>query len=124
MTRSTNHRIGLYKLLSSLGYHVIALDYRGYGDSTGTPSEKDLVKDSQFTYEYINKWAPDSNIFIWGHSLGTGVTSHLGKILNENNVLPKGIILESPFFNILDEIKLHPFAKVLLNKFKIDIYMR
>jgi abhydrolase domain-containing protein 12 len=88
------------------------LDYRGYGDSTGTPNEKDIVKDSQFTYEYIRQVVPGSYIYIWGHSLGSGVSSHLGKILHEKEISPNGIILESPFFNIFDEIKLHPLAKV------------
>ena len=59
-------------MLRSLGYHIIAFDYRGYGDSTGTPTEIDVVKDALFTYNYIQKVAPSASIYIWGHSLGTG----------------------------------------------------
>lgn len=120
--RSTKHRIGLYKLLSSLDYHIIAIDYRGFGDSTGTPAEKDVVKDAQFIYEYIQQTVPDSFIYIWGHSLGAGIASHLGKLLNEKNIMPEGLILESPFFNIADEIESHPLAKVYFNyKFLITL---
>ncbi len=73
MTRSTRHRIELYKLLRSLGHHVIAVDYRGFGDSTGVPTEQDVVKDALFTFEYIRQMAPsDASVYIWGHSLGSG----------------------------------------------------
>ena len=43
--RSIIHvRVGMYKLLLSLGYYVLAVDYRGYGDSTNiTPSEETTV---------------------------------------------------------------------------------
>ena len=44
-SRSIIHvRVGMYKLLLSLGYYVLAVDYRGYGDSTNiTPSEETTV---------------------------------------------------------------------------------
>ncbi len=70
--RSTGHRVNLYKLLRSIGYHIITVDYRGYGDSTGHPTEIDVVKDALFTYEYIQKTLPSAIVYIWGHSLGTG----------------------------------------------------
>ena len=43
--RSIIHiRVGMYKLLLSLGYYVLAVDYRGYGDSTNImPSEETTV---------------------------------------------------------------------------------
>jgi pimeloyl-ACP methyl ester carboxylesterase len=70
--RSNYHRCILYEQLSQLGLHVIALDYRGYGDSTGDPTEENVVKDALFTYEYFLKLAPHATFYIWGHSLGTG----------------------------------------------------
>ena len=33
--RASAHRVELYRLLASMGYHVVCFDYRGYGDSTG-----------------------------------------------------------------------------------------
>ena len=43
----------MYKLLLSLGYYVLAVDYRGYGDSTNiTPSEETTV--SRLTINTIN----------------------------------------------------------------------
>jgi len=70
MSSSTGHRIGIYKLFSSLGYHVVTVDYRGYGDSTGESTEIDVVRDALFTYEFLKKVAPWATIYIWGHSLG------------------------------------------------------
>jgi alpha-beta hydrolase superfamily lysophospholipase len=57
-------------LFRSLGYHVVAIDYRGYGDSTGESTEIDVVRDALFTYEFLKRAAPWATIYIWGHSLG------------------------------------------------------
>lgn len=69
-SRNAKHRIGLYKVLSSLGCHVVALDYRGYGDSDGFPSEQGLINDSLTTFNWVKNNANHSQIFLWGHSLG------------------------------------------------------
>ena len=42
------------------------------GDSTGEPTEDDVVKDALYSYELIENHAPMAKIYIWGHSLGTG----------------------------------------------------
>ncbi|CAF0706657.1 unnamed protein product [Brachionus calyciflorus] len=120
--RSTYHRIQLYKYLSNLGYNVVAVDYRGYGDSTGEPTEIDVVRDALFTYDFIKRTAPWTTIYIWGHSLGTGITSSAARTLTEKNRAPEGIILEAPFFNIVEEVELHPFAW-LFSYNKILFYM-
>jgi abhydrolase domain-containing protein 12 len=96
-------------VLRSLGYHIIAFDYRGYGDSTGTPTELDVVKDALYTHDYIRKRVPWATIYIWGHSLGTGIASHMARMLTETNQPPPGIVLEAPFFNIVEEVEFHPF---------------
>ncbi|RNA41622.1 monoacylglycerol lipase ABHD12 isoform X1 [Brachionus plicatilis] len=108
--RSTFHRVGIYKFFRRLGYNVVAVDYRGYGDSSGEPNEIDVVRDALFTYDFIKKHASNTTVYIWGHSLGTGITSSLARILTEQGRAPEGIILESPFYNIVDEVELHPFS--------------
>lgn len=56
-----------------MGYHVFALDYRGYGDSTGSPTEKGVVKDLLELYELVKTYANENTkLFLYGHSLGTG----------------------------------------------------
>uniref|UniRef100_A0A3Q4GZD3 Lysophosphatidylserine lipase ABHD12 n=1 Tax=Neolamprologus brichardi TaxID=32507 RepID=A0A3Q4GZD3_NEOBR len=49
-TRGGDHRVQLYKVLSSLGYHVVTFDYRGWGDSEGSPSESGMTSD---VYRYL-----------------------------------------------------------------------
>jgi len=116
--RASKHRVELYKLLSSMGYHVVCFDYRGYGDSTGSPSEAGLVHDALTVYKWILERRGDSRVFIWGHSLGTGVACHLGRkifdIIDGGDAeirAPDGVVLESPFSNLKEEVREHKFAK-------------
>ncbi|VDP13602.1 unnamed protein product [Soboliphyme baturini] len=95
--RTALHRVELYNLLAKADYQVIAFDYRGFGDSNGSPSEDGLVADSAFLYHWIKARSGDNAIFIWGHSLGT---------------CPAGLILEAPFNNLVDVVRHHPFTKM------------
>ena len=112
-SRGSGHRVDMYKLMRKLGYHVLTLDYRGYGDSDPvSPSEEGVVRDALAVYEYISN-ITSNPVIIWGHSLGTGVSTNLCAQLNYlNEKGPRGVILESPFTNIKEEIRRHPFARV------------
>ncbi|KAF4798895.1 hypothetical protein TURU_059724 [Turdus rufiventris] len=71
-TRGGDHRVELYKVLSSLGYHVVTFDYRGWGDSIGSPSERGMTYDALHVFDWIKARSGDNPVYIWGHSLGTG----------------------------------------------------
>ena len=45
-------------------------------------------------------------------SLGTGVASHLVSLLCQEGAPPAGLVLESPFNNIFDEVRNHPMSWV------------
>ncbi|CAG2255668.1 ABHD12 [Mytilus edulis] len=90
-TRAQPHRIELYKVLSSMNFHVIAIDYRGFGDSSGTPTE-------------------EVPLYIWGHSLGSAISTNLLKHLNQKGESVDGLILESPFNNLWDASRRHPMS--------------
>lgn len=109
-TRAGFHRVGLYKVLSKMDFHVIAVDYRGYGDSSGSPSEDGVVADALHTYKWIKENCGSTPVFLWGHSLGTGVTTKLARDLCRNGDEPMGVFLESGFNNILDAATHHPMA--------------
>lgn len=112
-TRGGDHRVQLYKVLSSLGYHVITFDYRGWGDSDGSPSEEDMTSDALFIYDWMKRRMDDkTRLYIWGHSLGTGVATNLVRRLCDRGSPPDALILESPFTNIREEAKSHPFSIV------------
>ncbi|XP_051502886.1 lysophosphatidylserine lipase ABHD12-like isoform X3 [Myxocyprinus asiaticus] len=111
-TRGGDHRVQLYKVLSSLGYHVVTFDYRGWGDSEGSPSEKMMTLDALFLYQWIKQRIGQKPLYIWGHSLGTGVATNLARRLCDWGTPPDALILESPFTNIREEAKSHPFSMV------------
>ncbi|XP_023677216.1 lysophosphatidylserine lipase ABHD12 [Paramormyrops kingsleyae] len=111
-TRGGDHRVQLYKVLSSLGFHVVSFDYRGWGDSEGTPSEKGMTADALFLYQWVKKRIGEKSLYIWGHSLGTGVATNLVRHLCDKGTPPDAMILESPFTNIREEAKSHPFSMV------------
>ncbi|XP_032596742.1 lysophosphatidylserine lipase ABHD12 isoform X2 [Drosophila grimshawi] len=111
-TRGSGHRSEVYKLLRHLNYHVFSFDYRGYADSDPVaPTEDGVVRDALMVFEYIANLTTNP-IYIWGHSLGTGVATHMcANLAALKGRAPRGVILESPFTNIRDEIRLHPFSR-------------
>ncbi|TSK22622.1 Transmembrane 9 superfamily member 3 [Bagarius yarrelli] len=71
--RAVPHRIGVANVLSSLGYHAVVIDYRGFGDSTGEPTQAGLMTDALYLYNWVRARSKDSPVIIWGHSLGTAL---------------------------------------------------
>ncbi|KAG7201126.1 hypothetical protein KM043_003920 [Ampulex compressa] len=112
--RASSHRLELYKLFQNLDYHVICFDYRSYGDSDQVElSESGVVTDSKYVLEWvINKVNGTAPVFVWGHSLGTGVSTHVLALLAAKNIHPAGLFLESPFNNIADELSEHRLSQV------------
>ena len=97
LTRATSLRIPVYQGFSSrLGANVLAIDYRGFADSTGQPSEAGLLSDARSAFDWLvahGKRAED--ILIVGHSLGTGVSGLLGAELSSEGINCRGIVLLS-----------------------------
>ncbi|KAI7281155.1 hypothetical protein KC345_g4279 [Hortaea werneckii] len=70
-----------YRLFSSLpNTHILTVDYRGFGHSTGSPTEQGLVIDGITLVEWVLNVAeiPPERIVIVGQSLGTAVASAVG----------------------------------------------
>jgi uncharacterized protein len=75
------------------GYAVHALDYRGYGASTGRPSEQGLYKDVEAAVEW--PWGSEAAavpLIYWGRSLGTTMAAYAA-----GRHAPDAVILESGF---------------------------
>lgn len=84
--RALDHRIGLYKLLQKMNYHVITFDYRCFGDSDSADlSEIGCVEDSQYVLQWIMEKVKNNStpIFVWGHSLGSGYKDSLIFLYNK-----------------------------------------
>ena len=73
------HRLHKVKFFNELGVNFFIFDYRGYGKSTGAPSEKGLYKDAQAAYDYlISRNDVDKNkIVAYGKSLGGPIAADL-----------------------------------------------
>jgi uncharacterized protein len=103
-----------------LQYDICILDYPGYGKSKGKISEASLFADAQSVYNEIKKRCNESEIVIYGRSIGTGIAAHLA---SENN--PQKLILESPYFSMKDfSHHLYPFLPAFLLRypFRTDLY--
>lgn len=100
-----------------MGLHVLAIDYRGYGDSTWiSPSQTSMVEDAKTALEWLQKHSHSSaEIYVWGHSLGTGVASKLCSLTSEDSNFDKvsGYILEAPFNCMMDEVKSFKLSRLL-----------
>jgi fermentation-respiration switch protein FrsA (DUF1100 family) len=94
---SLRFRVDRFRALAADGTGLIALSYRGYGGSSGRPTEKGLIDDAFATYAFAAARYPASRLALWGESLGTGVAVALAA------QKPVGrIVLESPFTSIAD----------------------
>jgi fermentation-respiration switch protein FrsA (DUF1100 family) len=94
------------------GVNVFQFDYRGFGESGGTPSEAGLYADAEAAYRYLTDslGVPAERIVIYGHSLGSGVATHLA-----SRVRAAGVILEGAFTAAADRgQELYPWLPVRL----------
>ena len=107
----------LAESFTSSGYDMFAMDYRGFGKSTGDiQSEKQLISDVQLTYDQLNKRYDEKNIIVVGYSMGTGFATQL----TVNND-PKQLILIAPYFSIVDMMTTnYPIVPSFLLKYKLE----
>ena len=105
-----NLRARRFRRLTEDGTGLIALSYRGYGGSSGSPSEQGLRQDAAAAYEFaVARYAPE-RIVLWGESLGTGVAVALAAEQPVGRVL-----LESPYTSTADlAAAAYPFVPVRL----------
>jgi len=99
---SMSHRVETVKLIYDLGFSVLIFDYRGYGISEGTPTEKGTYLDAEAALKYLleDKGVPEDRIISWGRSLGGPVAAYLAK---DRKFYAS--ILESTFTSIHDLAK-------------------
>jgi fermentation-respiration switch protein FrsA (DUF1100 family) len=99
-----------YAGLRRLGLHLLAFDYRGYGESEGVPTESGLYRDADAAYRYLRdeRGVPPDRIVVFGHSLGSAVAVDLA-----SRVPVGGVILEGALTSVVDRgAELYPFIPV------------
>jgi len=88
------NRAEIFRFLHQTPANVLALEYRGYGRSEGSPSEAGIYRDADAAYQYVvqSKGVVPETIISFGQSLGTAVAAHLAAKSRVG-----GVILEAPF---------------------------
>jgi fermentation-respiration switch protein FrsA (DUF1100 family) len=72
------NRVDRFRALIADGNGLVALSYRGYGGSTGRPTETGLIADAEAAYAFAAEHYPAERIVLWGESLGSGIAVALG----------------------------------------------
>ncbi len=87
--------------MQSLGFSVLAVDYRGFGQSTSElPSEASALEDAQAAWQWLANKAPGKDKYIFGHSLGGAVAIALAAKVRDE----RGTIVEGTFTSIADVV--------------------
>jgi fermentation-respiration switch protein FrsA (DUF1100 family) len=112
-------RVERFGKLARDGFGLVALEYRGYGGNTGTPTEAGLVADAEAAYAYAAARYPARQIVLWGESLGSGVAVALAA----NHPVSK-LVLEAPFTSVTDvaaaKLPFIPVGWLLRDQFRSD----
>lgn len=107
------HRIDYAAMFSGMGYHTLLVDYRGYGMSSGEPSEQGTYLDAQAAWTWLTsaRGVNPSGIVIFGESLGGGPASWLAARQPAGGL--RALILASAFTSIPDlGAQLYPWLPV------------
>jgi fermentation-respiration switch protein FrsA (DUF1100 family) len=98
-----------FAALHANGYRVLAIDYRGYGTSDGSPSERGLRLDAEAAARQAqSSRTPGRPLVFWGRSLGGAVAAMAAGI-----VKPDALVLESTFPDKASVIRGNPVLRLL-----------
>lgn len=94
-----SHRLDSLQIFHELGVDVLIIDYRGYGRSSGKPSEAGLYRDASAAWDWLtgDRGIAGEDIIVFGRSLGAAVASELA-----TRVDAAGLVVESAFTSVPD----------------------
>jgi uncharacterized protein len=105
-----SHRLDYLSMFNRLGYNTLIFDYRGYGQSSGKPSESGTYLDAAAAWRYLTEIREimPSSIILFGESLGGAVAAWLGA-----REKPGMLVLASVFTSVPDlATQIYPFLPV------------
>ena len=105
-----SHRINYLTMFKRLGYSTLLFDYRGYGQSSGTPSESGTYRDAQAAWHYLTgtQGIAAARIVLFGESLGGAVAGWLAA-----REKPGLLVLASTFTSVPElAAEIYPFLPV------------
>jgi len=96
---NVSHRLGSIKVFHDLGLSVLIIDYRGYGESEGRPTEVGTYRDAEAAWRYLTetRGVSPGRIVVFGRSLGGAVAAWLAA-----RTRPAALIVESAFTSVPD----------------------
>ena len=96
---NVSHRLQSIRVFNELGLSVLIVDYRGYGRSSGTPSEAGTYADAESAWNHLvrTQGRPPGEIIVFGRSLGGAVAAWLAA-----RTQPAALIVESSFTSVPD----------------------
>jgi fermentation-respiration switch protein FrsA (DUF1100 family) len=109
-----------FRALITDGSGLVALSYRGYGGSSGRPTETGLVEDAATAYAFAIARYPAEHIVLWGESLGSALALAVAA------EKPVGhLVLEAPFTSAADVGAQHywfvPVRLFMKDQFRSDL---
>ena len=98
-----SHRLDTLRMFYELGLNCLIVDYRGYGKSTGKPTEKGTLVDIMAGFQWLNeeKGLRPEELILFGRSLGGSIAATIAKDIN-----PASLVLESAFTSF-DDVGAH-----------------
>jgi fermentation-respiration switch protein FrsA (DUF1100 family) len=114
-------RIPRFRALTASGYGLLAISYRGYGGSTGSPSQKGLMEDGETGYlEARARGYDGERIVLMGESLGTGVAIALAA-----RHQAAALVLDSAYSSAVEVAAAHypifPVKWLMFDRFRSDL---
>ena len=89
-------RAAIFHALSEQGFGVLALSYRGYGGSSGEPSESGIYDDARAAIGFLQtQHISLKQIMLFGESLGTGVATQMATEFDVG-----ALILQAPYLSV------------------------
>lgn len=113
------HRVDIIRIFHSLGFSVLIFDYRGYGRSTGKPSEEGTYRDALAAWNHLTqeRRIPAQHIVLFGESLGGSIAAWLAE-----RHPPRALVIYAAFTSVRDMAKtLYPFLPTgLIARYRYD----
>jgi uncharacterized protein len=119
--------------MHELGFAVLGVDYRGFGQSTPVlPSEDYAHEDARAAFAWLTQQAPGAQRYVFGHSLGGAVAVRLAAELSNPQVGGRrgldGLIVEGSFSSLRDVIGTFrwgwlPLGPLLTQRFEAAEYI-
>ena len=107
---NVSHRLDKLAVFRDIGADTLIIDYRGYGKSSGSPSEQGIYRDARAAYQWltVTRGVDPNRIVVYGESLGSAVAVHLA-----SEAPLGGVVVESGFTSVTDVAKkMFPFLPV------------